>query len=199
MQSESQLNGRTGPLRFSAFVPAQSVNHHFSSLEGRCEALQLFQTSKISKVYLDCLRGGHFPGEDVLVAARDFFCENALEVSAGLTPTRGTGKASTHGRWWLCYTNEKTQEELQQVVRRTARIFDEIIVDDFLCTQCQCAECRTARGERSWSEYYLDLLVQVAKDCIIAPSKAENPQIRLVIKYPRAPGWPSWTGPGNWA
>ena len=185
MQSESQLNGRTGPLRFSAFVPAQSVNHHFSSLEGRCEALQLFQTSKISKVYLDCLRGGHFPGEDVLVAARDFFCENALEVSAGLTPTRGTGKASTHGRWWLCYTNEKTQEELQQVVRRTARIFDEIIVDDFLCTQCQCAECRTARGERSWSEYYLDLLVQVAKDCIIAPSKAENPQIRLVIKYPQ--------------
>ena len=185
MQVESQLNGHTGPLRFSAFVPAQAVNQHLSEPEGLHEALQLFQANKISKVYFDCLRGGHFPGEDVLITARDFFRENGLKVSAGLTPTRGTGKASTHGRWWLCYTNTKTQEELQQIVRRTARIFDEIIVDDFLCTQCQCSECRIARGERSWGEYYLDLLVQVAKDCIIAPGKDENPHVRFVIKYPQ--------------
>ncbi len=185
MQVGSQLNGHIGPIRFSAFVPAQAVNHHLSEPSGRREALQLFQANKISKVYLDCLRGGHFPGEDVLVAARDFFNENGLQVSAGLTPTRGTGKASTHGRWWLCYTNKKTQEELTCIARRTARIFDEIIVDDFLCTQCQCAECCSARGERSWGEYYRALLVKVAQDCIIAPSKAENPRVRVVIKYPQ--------------
>jgi len=185
MQAGPQLNGHTGALRFSAFVPAQAVNNCLSEAAGRREALQLFQANKISKVYLDCLRGGHFPGEDVLLTARDFFCENGLKVSAGLTPTRGTGKASTHGRWWLCYTSKNTQEELAQIVRRTARIFDEIIVDDFLCTQCQCDECRTARGERSWGEYYRDLLVKVAQDCIIAPSKAENPRARVVIKYPQ--------------
>jgi len=185
MQNAEQFNGNTGPLRFSAFVPAQAVNHHLSEPAGRSEALRLFEANKIGKVYLDCLRGGHFPGEDVLVAARDFFRGHGLEVSAGLTPTRGTGKGSTHGRWWLCYTNTKTQAELQQVVRRTARIFDEIIVDDFLCTHCQCAECRAARGERSWGEYYRELLVQVAQDCIIAPAKAENPRVRIVIKYPQ--------------
>jgi hypothetical protein len=185
MQSEHQLNGHTGALRFSAFVPAQSVNHHLSDSTGQREALQLFQANKITKVYLDCLRGGHFPGEDVLIKTRDFFREHNLEVSAGLTPTRGTGKGSTHGRWWLCYTNKKTQEELQEIVRRTARIFDEIIVDDFLCTQCQCAECRAARGESDWGEYYRDLLVQVAQDCIIAPGKAENSRVKIIIKYPQ--------------
>ncbi|HIE26535.1 TPA: hypothetical protein EYP66_04545 [Candidatus Poribacteria bacterium] len=185
MQVGSQFNGHTGPLRFSAFVPAQAVNQYLSESAGQREALELFQTNKISKVYLDCLRGGHFPGEDVLITARDLFIENGLKVSAGLTPTRGTGKASTHGRWWLCYTNKRTQEELEQVVRRTALLFDEIIVDDFLCTHCQCAECRAGRGERSWSEYYRDLLVKVAQDCIIAPSKAENPRIRVIIKYPQ--------------
>ena len=185
MQVQHELNGSTGPLRFSAFVPAQSVNHHLSTTEGRQEALQLFQANKIGKVYLDCLRGGHFPGEDVLVTARDFFRQNGLEVAAGLTPTRGTGKGATHGRWWLCYTNKETQEELQEVVRRTARIFDEIIVDDFLCTHCQCSECRAARGEHSWGEYYRNLLVQVAQECIIAPSKAENPRVKVIIKYPQ--------------
>ena len=185
MQSGNQLNGHTGPLRFSAFVPAQSVNHHLSGVAGLSEALRLFQANNINKVYLDCLRGGHFPGEDVLITARDFFQENGIEVSAGLTPTRGTGKASTHGRWWLCYTNKKTQEELQEVVRRTSRIFDEIIVDDFLCTHCQCAECRTARGERSWGEYYRDLLVDVAQKYIITPARAENPSVKIIIKYPQ--------------
>ncbi|MFQ6041295.1 MAG: hypothetical protein ACE5PV_10605 [Candidatus Poribacteria bacterium] len=149
-QVDSQFNGHAGPLRFSAFVPAQAVNQYLSEPASRREALELFRTNKSSKVYLDCLRGGHFPGEDVLIAARDFFRQHGLQVSAGLTPTRGTGKASTHGRWWLCYTNKRTQEELEQVVRRTARIFDEIIVDDFLCTHCQCAECRAGRGSRRW-------------------------------------------------
>ena len=185
MQSEPWLDGHTGPLRFSAFVPAESISNYLSEPAGRDEALQLFRASKITKVYLDCLRGGHFPGEDVLTAARDFFQENGLKVSAGLTPTRGTGKASTHGRWWLCYTNAKTQEEIQGVVRRTARIFDEIIVDDFLCTHCQCSECWAARGERSWGEYYRELLVRVAQECIIAPAKSENPCAKIIIKYPQ--------------
>jgi len=185
MQSGSLLNGRTGKLRFSAFVPAQSVSTYFSEASGRSEALEIFQATNIHKVYLDCLRGGHFPGEDVLITARDFFRENGLKVSAGLTPTSGTGKPCSHHRWWLCYKNKATQEELTDVVRRTARIFDEIIVDDFLCTHCQCDECRSARGEETWGKYRMDLLVQVAQDCIIAPIREENPDAKVIIKYPQ--------------
>jgi hypothetical protein len=185
MNSETRSSGHNGPLRFSAFVQAGSVNQYLSDLPGRNEALQLFRMNKITKVYLDCLRGGHYPGDDILLGARDFFRANGLAVSAGLTPTRGTGKGSTHGRWWLCYTNTKTQEELQKIVRQTARIFDEIIVDDFLCTHCQCPECRDAKGDRSWGEYYRELLIRVAQDCIIVPAKSENPHARVIIKYPQ--------------
>ena len=180
-----QDNGHTGPLRFSAFVPSQLVNAYFSDDAGLNEALLLFKANKISKVYLDCLRGGHFPGEEVLTKARDFFRKNGLEVSAGLTPTDGTGKRSTHGRWWLCYTNLKTQEELVEIVRRTARIFDEIIVDDFLCTYCHCSECNSVRGEQKWGEYYRNLLAYIAKDKIINPARDENPDVRVIIKYPQ--------------
>jgi hypothetical protein len=185
MQTKPIRNGNTGHLRFSAFVPSQLVNAYFSDDAGLDEALRLFKANKISKVYLDCLRGGHFPGEEVLTMARDFFNNNGLEVSAGLTPTNGTGKGSTHGRWWLCYTNLKTQEELEEIVRRTARIFDEIIVDDFLCTYCHCSECDSVRGEANWGEYYRDLLVYIAKEKIINPAKDENPDVKVIIKYPQ--------------
>jgi hypothetical protein len=182
---ESKWNGHKGPLRFSAFVPSQLVNAYFSDDAGLNEALRLFKANKISKVYLDCLRGGHFPGEDVLTKARDFFRENGLKVSAGLTPTRGTGKGCTHGNWWLCYTNLKTQEELEEIVRHTARIFDEIIVDDFLCTYCHCSECNSVRGDQERGEYYRNLLVYIAKEKIINPAREENPDVKVIIKYPQ--------------
>ncbi len=187
MQTENNrwLRGREGALRFSAFVPAGTVNQHLADPDKRERALELFSENGIRKVYLDCLRGGHFPGDELLTELRDVLQKRGFQVAAGLTPTRGTGKASTHGRWWLCYTNADTQAELQDIVRRTARIFDEIIVDDFLCTQCQCEECQSQRGHRSWAEYYRDLLVQVARDCIIEPSRSENPNIRITIKYPQ--------------
>ncbi|MBD3184455.1 hypothetical protein GF312_19385 [Candidatus Poribacteria bacterium] len=185
MRNKIYHKGNSGPLRFSAFVQAPSVNHYFSSEDGLNEAIKLFEANNISKVYLDCLRGGHFPGKDILIKARDFFENNGIKTAAGLTPTQGTGKGSTHGRWWLCYTNKETQEGIKEVVRETAEIFDEIIVDDFLCTHCQCAECQEARRNRTLEEYYRELLVQVARDCIINPARDETPGIRMIIKYPQ--------------
>ena len=185
MDEHLKLRGCEGPLRFGAFVPAQQVNQYLADPCHREEAITLFRASQISKVYLDCLRGGHFPGEEALTEIRDVLQNQGFGVAAGLTPTRGTGKASTHGRWWLCYTNADTQAELEDVVRRTARLFDEIIVDDFLCTHCQCQECQQARGHRDWGEYYRDLLVQVAQERIIGPSREENPNVQVIIKYPQ--------------
>jgi hypothetical protein len=181
----SRRYGNAGPLRFSAFVPAQEVTRHFSDVEGLIRAWTLFTANRVEKVYLDCLRGGHFPGETILTQAIQFFRARGIAVAAGLTPTRGTGKGSTHGRHWLCYTNADTRRELEQVVRRTARLFDEIIVDDFLCTQCRCDECRDAKGSRSFEAYYRDLMVDVADRHILRPAREENPAVRLVIKYPQ--------------
>ena len=147
--------------------------------------LDQFQCSGVEKVYLDCLRGGHVLSEETLTAAAGFFREHRIDVAAGLTPTRGPGKASTHGRSWLCYTNDETRTELEGIARRTARLFDEIIVDDFYCTHCQCEECREAMGARTWVEYYRDVLVEVAERHIVAPIKAENPDAHVVIKYPQ--------------
>ncbi|MBT3266264.1 hypothetical protein HN371_03870 [Candidatus Poribacteria bacterium] len=177
--------GNRGPLRFSAYVPAQEVTTHLSHADGRARALAHFRASHISRVYLDCLRGGHTPDAAVLSTARDHLNANGIDVAAGLTPTRGSGRGSTHGRHWLCYTSADTRRELAEVSRFTARLFDHIIVDDFLCTQCQCAECVDERGDGSWEEYYGELMARVARECFIDPIKAENADATVIIKYPQ--------------
>ena len=41
-----------------------------------------------------------------------------------------------------------------------------------------------ARGGRSWTEYRLALLDEVARDVIVGPARKVNPQVKVIVKYP---------------
>ena len=73
---------------------------------------------------------------------------------------------------------------MQEIVEHTARLFDELILDDFFFTSCKSDVEIRARGERSWTEYRLALLDEAARNLILAPARKVNPKVRVVIKYP---------------
>jgi hypothetical protein len=58
------------------------------------------------------------------------------------------------------------------------------MIDDFLFTQCECDECKAAKGDRSWSDYRGDLMARVSKERILDPAHAVNPKCKVIIKYP---------------
>ena len=173
-------------LRFAAFVPASSVSRHLAEAEGLAEAASLLRAAGVTKVYLDVYRA-HIPDERVLTRARDFFRGRGFEVSGGLTTVAGNGygKPSSHGVHWFCWTNRGTQQLVEHVSRLAARLFDEIIVDDFLCTQCRCEECERERGLRDFPRFYREQMVDLARRALLQPAKEENPNARLIIKYPQ--------------
>ncbi|MCD1260602.1 permease [Paenibacillus athensensis] len=84
----------------------------------------------------------------------------------------------------LCYTNPAHRGLLQQVAEYSASLFDEVIIDDFYFTSCTCPACIEAKGERSWEQFRLELMAEVSENVVIAPAKAVNPDVKLVIKYP---------------
>jgi len=84
-----------------------------------------------------------------------------------------------------CYTNKGTQKSLQEIFEYTASIFDEIMIDDFLFTDCQCDECKKARGDQTWADYRCELMVRVSRERILAPVRAVNPNVKIIIKYPQ--------------
>jgi hypothetical protein len=86
---------------------------------------------------------------------------------------------------WFNWQNEKTQRDLEEVIRMAAGIFDVFIVDDFLCTGDVSAESRAAKGDRSWGEYRRALLTELAHSVFVGPAKEVNPQITMIIKYPQ--------------
>lgn len=140
------------------------------------------------KVYLEPYRDGLMIPDDQLRMVKDFFLSKGIEVSGALTTTcedlceADAEKQRLGGTY--CYTNQAMRERLVKTVRYTARHFDEFIIDDWFFTGCTCEECRKARGNRSWEDFRTSLLAEVSRELIMKPAKEENPNCRVIIKFP---------------
>jgi len=173
-----------GAVAWSTLFTAQDVRDHLASEQGRQEALAFCRKMGVTKVYLETFRSGYQADEATLKAARDFFRQAGLEVS-GCVTTVGVHKPTAGQFVWACFTNRQTQERLEAIFRFTAALFDEIMIDDFFCTDCQCSECAAARGSLSWDQYHEKLMLQVSRDRVLGPAHAVNPRAKVIIKFPQ--------------
>ncbi len=169
--------------RFSTLFPANDVRRYLSTPEGIEEAIQWCKASGITKVYLETFRGGYQADRETLVRARDRFREAGFIVCGGVTTT-GIGKKTGKYSNTCCYTHKPTQEQLAAIFRFTASLFDVIMIDDFYFTDCDCDECKTAKGNQDWPTYRMALLDRVSEEFVIQPARETNPNVKIIIKYP---------------
>lgn len=138
------------------------------------------QSIKVGKVYLETHRDLVVADEATIQGARQFFTERGIQVAGGITVTvNERNRFETY-----CYTNPEHRRKLKEVVEYTTRLFDEIILDDFFFTDCKCPACIQAKGEKSWTQFRLELMEEAARSLVIGPARAIKPDIELVIKYP---------------
>jgi hypothetical protein len=184
--------------RYSTLITSQQVRDHLSTKEGIAAAIDWCKKTAATKVYVETFRDGYQAQRDTLRSAKEQLRAAGLEVSGCVTTTQ-VGKASTNWTGIACYTDQPTQERLQQIFEYTAGLFDEIMIDDFWFTACTCPQCDAARKERKvtigektypvagdrWEDYRCELMVRLSRDRLLGPAKRVNPQARLIIKYPQ--------------
>ncbi len=178
---------RKADLRLSSYITAHSVQNLLSTEEGRREALSLFRCNGITKAYVEVYRGGLTVEKKVLEEARDFFLKNNIDVVGGIAtvPGKNFGVRQEAKLGWFNWQNQKTQDDLKEVMIMAAGVFDEFIIDDFFCSGDTSAESKAAKGDRSWSEYRMELLSDLATKLFIDPAREVNPNITMIIKYPQ--------------
>ena len=178
---------RYDDLRLSAYATASSVQDMAANEASREKALSTLQSLGITKVYLEVYRSGRVVKQSELEQVRDYLKLHSFGVAGGIATVPGGdfGVRANTGLSWFNWQNEKTQRDLKEVMRTAARVFDEIIVDDFLCTGDTSRESDAARGNRSWSEYRRDLLSGLSQSVFIDPAREVNPSITMIIKYPQ--------------
>jgi len=135
---------------------------------------------RVGKVYLETHRDRILVDGETLEKAKAFFAERGIRTSGGITLT-----IDERNRFeTFCYSDPEDRAWVQKVVEHTARHFDEVILDDFFFTSCKSKSEIDARGDRSWTDYRLDLLDGVARDVILGPARRVNPDVRVIVKYP---------------
>jgi hypothetical protein len=137
---------------------------------------------RLDKAYLETCRSGRLVAEEKIRALKGFFEKLGIATAGGITPS-----ARSDQEWEFrsfCYTDPAQLDFLTTTVAYTARLFDEIIIDDFFFDNCCCERCRTAKNGRSWTDFRLALLSDAAVRVFLAPAREANPRVRLIIKFP---------------
>jgi hypothetical protein len=171
-------------LRISTLLTAQDVRDRLSNDQGIDQAIDWCKKTGVTHVFIESFRDGYTADKQALAHAKARFAEAGFETSGCITPTK-VGKDSTGWKSIGCYTDEPTQKRIQEIFEYAASIFDEIMIDDFWFTDCECDQCQKARGEKSWVEYHCDLMTKVSRDRILVPARAVNKQVKVIIKYPQ--------------
>ncbi len=135
---------------------------------------------KVGKIYLETHRDMVVADESALIQICDFLKERGLQVSGGIAVI---ANESNHYQTY-CYSNPEHRQKIKDVVTLTARLFDEVILDDFFFTNCKCPLCVAAKGEKSWTNFRLEQMTQAAQELVLTPARAANPKVEVVIKYP---------------
>ena len=189
-----------GAVEWSTLFTAQDVRDHLSSDQGRQEALRFCRKMGITKVYIESFRDGYQAEEATLKAARDFFRHTGLAVS-GCVTTTGIGKSSSGWQVAACCTHRQNQERLESIFRFTAAMFDEIMIDDFFFTDCECSECAAAKGALSWQQYREKLMMQISRGAGNRPGARRESQRKSHHQIPPVvrplPGARLYAGSGS--
>lgn len=178
---------RTNDFQLGIYITAQAVNNLLDDDAGRREAISIFRANGITKAYIEVYRGGLVVDQSLLEKVRDLFLKNGIEVVGGIATVPGGdfGVKQEGQLGWFNWQNPKTQNDLKEVIKMSAKVFDEFIVDDFLCTADTSDESKIAKGDKSWSQYRRDLLTRLSTEIFIEPAKKINPNITMIIKYPQ--------------
>lgn len=175
---------QAGAVKWSTIFTAQTVRDRLSTPQGREEALEFCRRMHIGKVYIEVFRDGYEASPATLQVARDFFKRAGFQVDGAVATTR-LGKPSTGWPLVACYTNRANRQHLARIFHDAASIFNEIIIDDFFFTDCECSECAAAKGSMSWQQYRKMLMLQVSRDDVLGPARAANPRVKIILKYPQ--------------
>lgn len=167
-------------FKVAVYCRAQEVNRMGDTawLEARWKDVS--SQIHVDKVYLETHRDTLLVDDATIEIAKKFFLDRGIKVAGGITFTMNEPNRFET----FSYANPEHRANTKKIAERTAKHFDEFILDDFFFTSTKSSYDLAAKGTRSWTDYRLAIMVEAARDLVIAPAKAVNPNVKIVIKYP---------------
>lgn len=135
---------------------------------------------KVDKVYIEVQRDRTVASDELIVRVKKFFTERGVKIAGGMTLSDG-GWGQFRS---FCYTDPDHRAFIKRAVELAAKHFDEVIQDDFFFVTTKFDSDIAAKGDRTWTQFRLDLMNEASENLLLKPARAVNPKVKMVIKYP---------------
>ena len=174
--ASGQSNPQWAHVKYAIYFTARDVDMLLADSAAFEKTMKYFGPVKPEKVYLEGSSRG-----DVDIAmlkqVRDRFLALGIKVSGSMVAVSPHGGPST-------YNNQEDMDALKKRMQSLARVFDNIILDDWLFTINTDEKSVEERGDSSWADYRTNLILKQSKKYIIDAAKEVNPNAKVIIKYP---------------
>jgi hypothetical protein len=107
-------NANKDLLRISTLFTAQNVRDHLSGEQDMNNAIEWCKKTGVTHVFIETFRSNYRAERETLRRAKSRFEADGFDVSGCVTTTI-VGKVSTGWNLISCYTNERTQQHLQEI------------------------------------------------------------------------------------
>ncbi len=174
--NNADKTGNWTHLKYAIYFTSYDIEHLLADPAQFQKAMDYFAPIKPERVYLEGSSRGEVNVE-LLKKISDKFKSMGIKVSGSMVPVSPKGGTST-------YNNADDLESLKSRMQSLAKVFDNIILDDWLFTTATDPKSIEDRGNQSWAEYRTKLLLEQSKKYIIDPAKEVNPKVNVIIKYP---------------
>ena len=134
----------------------------------------------VDKIYLETHRDLLLVDDATLEKAKSFFIKQGLEVAGGITYTID----ESNDFETFSYSDPEDRAMVKKIAEHTAKHFDEFLLDDFFFTSSKKDVEIEAKGDKSWTQYRLELMNEAGRNLVVGPAKAVNPKVKVIIKYP---------------
>jgi hypothetical protein len=163
-------------LKIDLYFTANDIRTLLLEKKARKETLAYYQPLRLQTAYFEFARpDSGITDDDMAPVIRDF-------TAAGITPAGAIIPSKNYRP--LCYNDPDHLQSLHQQSVRVARLFSELIIDDWLFTVCACPRCVKAAGKLSWSEYRQQIVPIMADRHIIQAARKVNPKVKIIVKFP---------------
>ena len=180
MMSSTVFAGNYNGFKVSVYTRAQEVEK-MKDLQWLDSTWNIIASQvKVDKIYLETHRDLLIVPDETLEQAKKFFRDKGIEVGGGITYTINEANSFET----FCYSNPEHRKIVREIAEHTAKHFDDFILDDFFFTSCKSDIEIKAKGNKSWTQYRMDLLTEAGKSLVIDPARKVNPKVKIIIKYP---------------
>jgi hypothetical protein len=152
---------------------------------------KLTRNLKVDKIYIEVMRNHTLVDETNLEKLIQFYQSQGVEVCGGLA----FSVSEANGYQGFDYADPENRAFAKKAVELAARHFNEILLDDYFFFDRKTDYDIRAKGNRSWTQYRLDTMREVARDLIVDTAKAVNPKCKVIIKM--ANWYDQYAGMGN--